>query len=99
MSDDENYNKEDSDDFEKEIIDFIEDCWVSINKNNKLDSNQKNKILNYIDTIDADSVGHGYVNEIFRVYSDVLRYFYEGYFVNKEEKRNQWVNFKKTGSY
>ena len=46
-----------------------------------------------------DSVAHGYVNEIFRVYSDVLRYFYEGYFVNKEEKRNQWVNFKKTGSY
>jgi len=43
---------EDSDDFEKEIIDFIEDCWVSIIKNNKLDSSQKDKILNYIDTID-----------------------------------------------
>jgi hypothetical protein len=55
--------------------------------------------LNFIDTIDDDSVAHGYVNEIFRVYSDVLRYLYEGYFVNKEEKREQWVNFKQTGSY
>jgi hypothetical protein len=99
MADDENFDKEDSDDFEKEIIDFIEDCWVSIFKNDKLDSNQKGKILNFIDTIDDDSVAHGYVNEIFRVYSDVLRYLYEGYFVNKEEKREQWVNFKQTGSY
>jgi hypothetical protein len=99
MSIDENYNKDDSDDFEKEIIDFIEDCWVSIIKNNQLDSRQKDKILNYIDTLDDDSVAHGYVNEVFRVYSDVLRYFYEGYFVNKEEKKEQWVNFKQTGSY
>ncbi len=86
-------------DFEKKIIDFIEDCWISVCKKNKLDSQQKEKILNYIDTLDDDSVMHGYVNEAFRVYSDILRYFYEGYFSNKEEKRKQWDNFKQTGTY
>ncbi len=99
MTDDEIYDNEGSDAFEKEIIEFIEDCWIAVCKKHKLDSKQKEKILNYIDTVDADSVTHGYVNESFRVYSDILRYFYVGNFSNKKEKHEQWLNFKKTGSY
>jgi len=94
MDDNENISNKEFRVFEEEVAKFIDGCWDSVYANDQLDFDQMNRIKYFTSKLNDYGVMKLDFYENCQSYLKYLTYFKEGKFYEKDEKFNEWVDFK-----